>query len=247
MKSTLFVLVAALLLTQYGCRDHSSSPEGNGSIVGRIILFDSSQNILSDYSGIKVTIDGSTRTTLTDSSGYWQFSNLDEGTYNVTATKEGFGTYHWYEQMINNGRVDVATVALARMPDKTPSVTAATWNLNFPEPTIVFSGDYDGAPDLEVAAYCDLDSTTLPSDSHLAIFTATSNSGGQIFSFGRTDLLAAGARPGQTLYLSVSYVFVKGLGYRNGYNTSFLDPMHNYTTRWASTGPKSNVTAIQMP
>ncbi len=224
MKNSRFLLVFVAILIS-SCRTNTS-PQGNGTIVGRVILFDSTGTVQTDFSGIQVSVDGTPMSMVTDSTGDWQFSGVSNGTYNVTATKAGFGTYHWYEQNVNNGPINVVTAAIAQMPSYTPAVLSAsidTFLLNE-----LVTGAYSQLPvGVNIAGYCDLDSNVQPSDPHLMVAVNIDNSGGGGTYFSYDDLLAAGARPGQTLYLSAANVFIGLTGYNIGVHATFIDPSHN--------------------
>lgn len=248
MKIPVFITVFGLFLAMSGCHT-STSPQGSGTIAGRVILFDSTGTVLTDFSGIYVSVDVTPMSMVTDPSGDWQFSGLSDGIYDVTATKAGFGTYHWYEQDVAAGRVGEPTAALSQMSSYTPIVAGVTINSRILSVDILgYSQFPSGLPlGANIAGYCDLDSNVAPSDSHLLVAINTDyNSGGGIY-FSYNDLLSAGARPGQTLYLSAANVFLGYNGISVGYHTTFADPYHNNTLRYASNGPKSNVIAVTMP
>ncbi|HRH47690.1 MAG TPA: carboxypeptidase-like regulatory domain-containing protein [Panacibacter sp.] len=68
---------------------------GGGSkekIIGTVYLFDDLANDAPD-SNMTVTIDGTAFTTTTDSSGKYSFKDVPAGTYNLTYSKPGYGTY----------------------------------------------------------------------------------------------------------------------------------------------------------
>ncbi len=245
MKKTALLFFVALA-GMSACRENSSSPNGSGTIAGRVILFDSTGAVLTDYSGIQVSIDGTSNLMITDSTGDWEFSNLSDGIYDVTATKPSFGTFHWYEQNVNGGRLDESTVAIAEMPLFTPRISMA----NFPGQELVVyiaGADSGGIPTgTTIAGYCDLDSTIQPSAPHLMVSTSTETSNEGDIDFSYYDLLAAGVRPGQKLYLTTSNVFVSYY-VGTGFQSTFVDPSHNAEVRFASTGPRSNVVAFTMP
>ncbi|MDP4198024.1 MAG: carboxypeptidase-like regulatory domain-containing protein [Bacteroidota bacterium] len=231
-STLLFAIAVFVIVAATGC-NHTTSPGGGGMIAGRVVLFDSTRMELSDFSGTKVSIDGTTLSTLTDAVGAWQIGGLPEGRYDITASKPGFGTFHWYQQVMVGGRLDVQTAAIARMKDFTP---------------VISLGSFAGALSLfdsaghSIIGYCDIDSTSKPSDPHLAV---------TMFDpvdcyISTNDLRAAGVASGQVLYVSASTIFDGYDGYSIGYAVSFYDPVH-HETRYASTGPKSNVIKVTMP
>jgi len=232
MKNLSILLFAAIICCVTGCKT-TTSPTNSGSFAGRVLLYDTTGAVLPDFSGTIVTLDGSSFRTMTDSLGKWVINGVPEGQYNITATKSGFGTFHWYEQQIVGGKLDVQTAAIATMPYCPIVLLSTQWdhgNLDFQ----VSSGD-SGLP---VGGYCDLDSNTQPSQPHFATST------GQFFSI--RALQAAGAKSGQTLYISASSVFDLDNQFTNIVAITFFDPSLN-EWRWASTGPKSNVIAVTMP
>jgi hypothetical protein len=239
MKISLLCITLSAVFA-LNCRTITTSPPSTGSIAGRVILYDSNQTIMTDFSGIHVSIDGTSKSMVTDSTGNWLFSGLAGGMYDVTASKTGYGTYHWYQQNVGDGRVYELSAALATLPTFTPVIS---------DPHIDGSGfsaslcGY-GVPLLGIACYCDVDSNVQPSDSHLMVFDLSRNPHPTTIDISYDRLLAAGARPGQALYISSAVVFG---GYSSDWNSSFVDPAHNNELRYASNGPKSNVVAVTMP
>ena len=234
MKTSFFLLTLALIGLN-SCSEHGISPNSGGMIAGHVALFDSTNAALPDFSGTTVSIDGTDRTALTDSVGHFAFTDLPEGTYNVTATKAGFGTFHWFQQEVSGSEIDLATGAIARMGYFAPHLSFAGWGGG----ELTTSVNDSGAPrSYTTWVYCDIDSTTPPAGTHLMVSYTSSY-------FSINDLRACGGRPGQTLYISASTVF-NGDNYSGEFETRYFDPAHNQW-HWASTGPKSNVIAVQMP
>jgi hypothetical protein len=248
MKQSLLFFAVVALLGMSACQQITNSPRMTGTIAGRVLLFDSTHAVLTDFSGITVSIDNTNRSMTTGPDGSWQFDNVDEGTYDLVASKAGFGAYHYYQELVNHGRIDNSAVALSEMPAYRPALDSATWMTWGNSVVLNVPKDYSMLPSgIAIAGYCDLSPNAQPNDAHL--MTASnldSRDGGGIY-FSRVDLLAAGARPGQTLYISAANVFSYSAGYSSRYATSFSDPHHNYTTDYASNGPKSNVIVVTMP
>lgn len=99
MKKT--IVVAAILL--FGCgknSDHHSitvpdviqANNTRGNIAGIILLYDEDGNALADKSGVTVSIDNSTVSTKTAFDGKFQFDSIPAGTYDISYSKDGFGT-----------------------------------------------------------------------------------------------------------------------------------------------------------
>ena len=244
MKLSLFCITLSAVFA-LNCHTITTSPPSTGSIAGRVILYDSNQHVMTDHSGIHVSIDGTSKSMVTDSTGNWLFTGLAEGMYDVTASKPGFGAYHWYEQNVNNARTYVQPAALANLP----VFTSTVFNASFDGTNLIVTVSNYGSANspaplcLDVACYLDKDSSVQPSDPHILTDGYYAPSANKLY-FSYTDLLALGVRPGQTLYLSSSLAFRGGSQF---FSTTFDDPAHNNEFRYASNGPKSNVVVVTMP
>jgi hypothetical protein len=226
--------------------------DGVVTLAGRAVLMDSTGAIRTDFSGVTVTADGTKFTATTDITGAWQIDGLPSGEYDISATKAGFGTYHWYEQTYAHGRYDLATIALAEMPNIAPVIDTAYWN---PYPLPNNQELEVGGPlitgisrIMTVEGYCDLKPNVLPDQSHLLTTLSGGGSRNAVgFTFFRNDLISAGARAGDTLYLSSSIVGDapnEGGGEWAYALASFYDPRAHETR--SCTGPKSNVLTLVM-
>src|SRR5579872_5351603 len=62
-----------------------------GTMIGYVVIHDSTgQN--TDNSGVKISIDGTNYSTLSDSIGKWELDNVIPGTYNISFTKDTYAT-----------------------------------------------------------------------------------------------------------------------------------------------------------
>jgi hypothetical protein len=232
MHTTIWKRLAASVVVLWsiaGCKTSMEVEQPKGMLAGQVVLIDSTGVALPDLSGTLVTIDNTTLHAITDSSGAWNISDIPTGQYDVTAANPGFGTFHWYEQYVRGSRVDLQSAAIARMKDirLTTHGVLDTNGLAF----VLFS-----SPNVPIAIYWDYDSLAQPSDAHVAIHDTYA-------AIDKNDLRAAGAVPGQKLYVSVSTVYDGYNGVPIQYATKFYDPRHHHY-RYASTGPKSNVVSF---
>jgi hypothetical protein len=90
--------------------------EASGSLSGHVIIIDADQRRLADKSGIEVTIDGFPRSAITNTSGYWSFTHLPEGTHTITWTKPGFGTTRMVGYRFPGGDVHSIKVWVVERP-----------------------------------------------------------------------------------------------------------------------------------
>lgn len=91
MKTILFAVI--LTLTLFGCDSEPASTTGGvppGDIVGRVELYDTLNRAMKDNSGVTVSIEGTSYTTISDASGSWTLNNIPTGTYVIILGKEGF-------------------------------------------------------------------------------------------------------------------------------------------------------------
>jgi hypothetical protein len=72
----------------------SAGPSGNltGDIVGYISVYDLNENLLTDFSGVTVTLEGTTYSATSEKNGRFVLSHVTAGTYNVAYSKPGYGT-----------------------------------------------------------------------------------------------------------------------------------------------------------
>ena len=90
--------LALVILLMVGCKTTeqiTSTNSGNlptGTLFGYITPIDATAKILVDKSGTLVSVDGTSFSTLTDTSGKWVISNLPTSTYNLTVSRLGFNT-----------------------------------------------------------------------------------------------------------------------------------------------------------
>lgn len=88
--------------TEVITNSYSSAEPGN--IKGKVTLYDTNGVVLSDASGVKVVMEGTTFSTLTASDGTWGLVNVPAGTYpSVMYSKEGFPTFKSHQN--GNGSI----------------------------------------------------------------------------------------------------------------------------------------------
>ena len=122
------VVLAALS----GCSSSSSpsSTTSPGSLSGIVSLgrevSGSSPMRYVNSSGVTVSLDGTSISTQTDSSGYWKLTNVAGGNYDVTITKPGFGLTRIYGVYIGGpGTAFIPRIALGEIPPNAPQLVSA--------------------------------------------------------------------------------------------------------------------------
>ena len=118
MKKHLLFLAAGFLLL-VSCKKEINNTTTEvvpsnpaGILEGMVVLYDEFGNQLSNYSGAIVTLDSTSYTTTTDSTGKYILKNVPTNTYyNFTFSKAGYGSYHYpnYLFALTGGNAPVQT------------------------------------------------------------------------------------------------------------------------------------------
>lgn len=81
------------------------------------MLNDTNGNRYSDRSGVQVSIDSTSYSTMTDSLGWWQIADVPPGTYDISITKTGFGYSKVKEfQFVGDGEVTLPYIHIGKPP-----------------------------------------------------------------------------------------------------------------------------------
>jgi hypothetical protein len=255
LASILFILVFSQLLV--GCKQ-TSSPSGiqPGSITGAVQLWGNGEFPLPSAAGVTVSLDSSSYTTQTDSTGLWKIDNVAPGNYNVTVSKSGFGLCHAYGVTVEGpGTASVSptmtfgiepTAALAL--SNVAVTTDDTSNENMLTGGFSGGSDNSGYEDFGTIIFLDLNANVQPGDAHTLWTLPGANENSNQFTFSVASLHQAGIQSGTTVYISASQanfvsVWHPGGGISSG---TYNDPINN-CTRFISPGPRSNVVAVTIP
>ncbi len=89
---SLFSAITVVLLIA-GCKGDTgpAGPSLTGNMTGFVTLFQSDGSGATDKSGVTVSIQGTSLSATTDSTGKWSMNGLTTGSYTVTYTKVGYG------------------------------------------------------------------------------------------------------------------------------------------------------------
>jgi hypothetical protein len=208
-----------------------------GTVVGHVVIDDTmgfmSSAFSASYSGIVVRIEGSSFLTTTDSLGFWKIENIPAGTYNISATKNGFGLDRMCGVVISGpGITDLRIVRSFRLNERvhwTPTLyrDSGSNSLAF------FAGIWGLGVDYVV----DRRSDVRAEDSHSYIVDPATFCEDEC-SVNENDLFNAGFERGQTVYVSA----IANGAPKNRYWDS-------ETGGWKIVNPglKSNVIAVVLP
>ncbi|MDP4198100.1 MAG: carboxypeptidase-like regulatory domain-containing protein [Bacteroidota bacterium] len=96
VRSFFLLVVGGLLAMACTHVSENSAPDEKGTLSGHVQLLDSvSYPTRSD--SVTITIPALAATCLTDPSGQWRINNIPIGTYEVDATRPGYGTMKWFD------------------------------------------------------------------------------------------------------------------------------------------------------
>jgi hypothetical protein len=117
MKISGHVVILLIVLSAiHACKkeDASNSPAGHVNGLAYLCGTDGSKD--ANSSGILVRIEGTGISTTTGANGQWRISNVKEGMYTFTFSKQGFGTYKQLNQQIVIGEQSLDTTKLYPIP-----------------------------------------------------------------------------------------------------------------------------------
>ncbi len=109
------IIIATLVIAS--CNNSPTAEKLTGNVSGYVALVNADGTQLSNRDSVIVTIDQTNYSTMTDSTGYWVFPNIQEGIYTVTYSKAGFGySKSMQVQFTGGGDRDVGYVYLCKPP-----------------------------------------------------------------------------------------------------------------------------------
>ena len=185
---------------------HGGGSNGKEKIIGTVYLFDDLANAAPAYD-MTVSIDGTAFTTSTDSSGKYSFKDVPAGTYNLTYSKTGYGTYRLdtfhlvYNANDTPAVVPVkalSTVSTTTVTDLFISVESDTIKII---PTIIPAGNDTAARGVRFFYSTDESVTGSNFLSYSKQFRL--KTGTEAIKVAKTDFYDSGFSPGATVYVRV--------------------------------------------
>jgi hypothetical protein len=122
----LFAFSLSVLLLLPGCDEEVLGPTRRGSIEGRVLAFDTSAPI----PGASVTTSPATGAFVTDANGAFTLSDIESGSYNLSARKTGFSP-NTLAVAVRDGETTPATLFLERDPNATARDSVAAEIVNW--------------------------------------------------------------------------------------------------------------------
>jgi len=113
-STTLLAATLCAATAASACSD-STAPR-RVPISGTVVLFDAWASRLDDFSGVTVTVDGTSSSATTDATGAWHLESVPVGPHDITFTKSGFTTVQLLAQSIADTTTAAPNVNLAITP-----------------------------------------------------------------------------------------------------------------------------------
>lgn len=112
------VLFSLLFLSSCGGNDpNDPGNRPSGVLSGDITLADEYSRVLGDFSGVEVSVEGTSYSTVTNADGYWKFDELPSGTYMIRYTRDGFAERRVQNfQFVGGGHYYMGKTRLYRYP-----------------------------------------------------------------------------------------------------------------------------------
>ena len=112
-KIFLIVVISQLLYScggsvgSTGISNVAEQPLPTAIIQGSVVLYNEEGGIVSNASGVTVSIDSTTYTTTTDSAGVYVLKNVPQEEYTITYSKSGYSTYKNINVSIVSGKASI--------------------------------------------------------------------------------------------------------------------------------------------
>jgi hypothetical protein len=140
-KRTQFMILLLALTVTFGCKKDKSTVIPLQEVAGYTYFYDLNGIKSTDNSGITVSLEGDTVSTITKSDGSWHFSHLQQGTYTIAFSKPGFGTMKIVGINLIGGYRLLDDIALCPIPLYSTFISNLSAN---PGNTVHINGDFAG-------------------------------------------------------------------------------------------------------
>jgi hypothetical protein len=117
MKYNVVILLSLLIICGFKGEPDSTKTILYGNIKGLVILYDEYVNQIFDASGVTVSLEGTSLSTVTSRDGSWIIENVPAGIYNIKFSKAGYPTMKYYNrQFVGGGTLVLDDQQMERLP-----------------------------------------------------------------------------------------------------------------------------------
>jgi hypothetical protein len=231
----------------------SSSKIAPGTIYGNVMLVDSAGTAYLDYSGVKISLEGTKLQTTSDALGNWQIKDVPPGIYTIRCEKSGFGYVRDKGfQFVGNGESVVGNAFSLQTPPafslSLDSLAVDSNDVSF-RLTSTMLVRYQASYILLINKTSQID----PLDSSNFVFEPSNYfqfvPGAYHAKFGTAYLRNERLISGQTYYArlyGIGNLFLLPYGNSAYRSSTYYDPFGKHEVHTA-TGPGSNVMSFVMP
>ena len=138
MRNVLILLVCCSAFLLSACNRYDSAVTSlPGTISGFVSIINESGSSLADKRGVRISLDGTNYSAISDSSGHWKLGDVQAGVYNIAFSKDSFGTNKVISyNFAGNGNAFIQQMQIAAIPKITSTnesvevdTSSGTWSL----------------------------------------------------------------------------------------------------------------------
>ena len=128
-KLVLIVFISQLLYScggsigSTGISNVVEQPLPTATVQGSVVLYNEAGGIVSNASGVTVSVDSTTYTTTTDSSGVYVLKNVPQEEYTITYSKNGYSIYKNINANITAGKAPITYSPVSLYAPSTTYIT----------------------------------------------------------------------------------------------------------------------------
>ncbi|MGQ1945471.1 hypothetical protein ACT3CD_00035 [Geofilum sp. OHC36d9] len=139
MKTVKTLIILNLFIFLFGCDKSDDNLSFSGEIIGFVNLIDNNGVEIEDKSSVKVSIEGSGNSVITDEDGRFELTNVKAGTYNIIYDKADYGLYKLFSYQFIGG--DVPAFIDIKELYELPNVEFVNLDMAYTDEGTVFSNN----------------------------------------------------------------------------------------------------------
>jgi|SRR6185437_9779802 len=236
-----FLIFSGVILFFSSCHKTTTDqlPTPASAVMGRVALYDSTNKTQPNCKGVTVSIDGTSYTTTTDSTGKYAFENVPQTKYTFTYSKAGYSTHKDYAiDLTGSKTVQAENVTGLYMPCSTNVSLAASLSNSLIEVQTTLTSNPSIFNPWAVVFFSDsasVSSSNYTIAYYISPIPATQSAGGGLTAtFKPSPYFASGS----TVYIKV---------YATNTGNSYYATTAGGTIIYEGLGSSSNVVSVTLP